>query len=421
MKSFEAVWADRRLTIERIAHKISRGFGGTPTLRTLIGAGQVALWHVWLTFKSRDQGGCLFWTFAYPRIVGAMLDELRQLSPMGRSAYERVKNDDLESVPWACLFPAPLKAAEHVSTVETPESELLDVERTERLRLCIQRLPERLQLVLKQTVFLHIQERIVAKRLGVSESRVSQLRSEAIALLKGLYMVQCEVCQSTRLDGPENCPKCGGYLKPVVTIPSQPESDRQDEIVEDGNSDTQQCDGLVDAVIREGIHADTLGSKVRADRVLIRYKGETLNAPQWAKHTGLNINTINYRIAAGYTPEQIFNPETFRNSKKTVHQLSKLTLRKSLSISTTSDQPSFFHTKTEDGVTYDYIDGNTVASGQLRRYNVRLTFDGRTQTITEWANELHVPVTVLRNRVSLGWSAERVLTQKKRDANSIAK
>lgn len=48
-----------------------------------------------------------------------------------------------------------------------------------------------------------------------------------------------------------------------------------------------------------------------------------------------------------------------------------------------------------------------------RRTNRLLTLDGRTQTITDWARELGLTYSGLRNRIRYGWTMERVLSQAK--------
>lgn len=48
--------------------------------------------------------------------------------------------------------------------------------------------------------------------------------------------------------------------------------------------------------------------------------------------------------------------------------------------------------------------------GRNKRNNVRLAFRGRTQTMTEWAAELGIPMKRIHARLKRGWSAERALT-----------
>ena len=45
-----------------------------------------------------------------------------------------------------------------------------------------------------------------------------------------------------------------------------------------------------------------------------------------------------------------------------------------------------------------------------RRSNHVLTFDGRTKTLTEWADEYGLPPTTLRRRLQLGWAVDAALT-----------
>ena len=53
----------------------------------------------------------------------------------------------------------------------------------------------------------------------------------------------------------------------------------------------------------------------------------------------------------------------------------------------------------------------TQAQNFNRRANVNLTFNGKTQTVSEWARELNVPVDRLRGRIRRGWKEEDVLTK----------
>lgn len=134
-------------------------------------------------------------------------------------------------------------------------------------------------------------------------------------LRRSSTVVYCNYCQSARLDGPEFCPKCGAKLVALSTIKTKSVSA---PAVIKASTPTVSSD-LPDAVIveYEGVRNGrftTLG-KPRAQCVRVRYKNVELSPRQWAKRTGLNLNTINYRIAAGYTPEQIFTPKSFRRDQ----------------------------------------------------------------------------------------------------------
>ena len=75
-----------------------------------------------------------------------------------------------------------------------------------------------------------------------------------------------------------------------------------------------------------------------------------------------------------------------------------------------------------DGLTLERIDNNQGYSPDNckwathkeqfsnTRTNHNLTFAGRTQTITQWQEELGFKKTLINNRIRRGWSVERALT-----------
>ncbi|TAM87991.1 MAG: sigma-70 family RNA polymerase sigma factor [Jatrophihabitans sp.] len=73
-----------------------------------------------------------------------------------------------------------------------PEALLLQREQLGLLRDAVAELPERLRLVVDQYFFCQRKMADIARELGVTESRVSQLRSEALAMLRaGLRAQDC--------------------------------------------------------------------------------------------------------------------------------------------------------------------------------------------------------------------------------------
>lgn len=48
------------------------------------------------------------------------------------------------------------------------------------------------------------------------------------------------------------------------------------------------------------------------------------------------------------------------------------------------------------------------------RKNVLLTYNGKTQCIAQWAEDLEIKAFTIRSRLNLGWSIERIFTQKVR-------
>lgn len=43
--------------------------------------------------------------------------------------------------------------------------------------------------------------------------------------------------------------------------------------------------------------------------------------------------------------------------------------------------------------------------------NVNITFNGKTQCLSDWARELNIPITAISHRYQRGWSVERMLTE----------
>ena len=73
--------------IKWLAHRISRGLEGQSGLESLISAGKTALWQAserWDPLVSPD-----LWNYAHSRVKGAMLDELRLMDHLSRTAARR--------------------------------------------------------------------------------------------------------------------------------------------------------------------------------------------------------------------------------------------------------------------------------------------------------------------------------------------
>jgi RNA polymerase sigma factor FliA len=169
-----------------------------------------------------DERGVPFARFAAARVRGALLDELRGLDWASRSVRQRARRtdaarqeltaqlgrtptvqevadrlgcttEDIESadddVQRAVVFSLQgfaTAGAEDVVTEPSagPEEMLIRRERLGYLRHAIEALPERLRVVVQGYFFDERPMAQIAVDLGVTESRVSQLRAEALGLLK---------------------------------------------------------------------------------------------------------------------------------------------------------------------------------------------------------------------------------------------
>jgi RNA polymerase sigma factor FliA len=187
----------------------------------LISAGMSALFGAASSFKS--ELGVPFARFAARRIRGALLDELRSADwatrslrarvrtrnaahetlaarlgrtpnhdelaqEMGSSRAEvaRIETDLHQSVVLRFDHLATDSGADAVlpSTCSTPEAVIIERERQSYLRDAVHSLPERLQKVVLGCFFDDRPMRELADELGVTESRISQLRAEALKMLR---------------------------------------------------------------------------------------------------------------------------------------------------------------------------------------------------------------------------------------------
>jgi len=186
----------------------------------LLSAGYAALVAAARGFD--EERGVPFARFAAARVRGALLDELRGLDWASRSVRQRARRTDTarqELTAELGRTPTAAEVAAHLGcTVEDiesadddvaravvfslqgfatvgaddmvtepsagPEELLIRRERLGYLRHAIDVLPDRLRAVITGYFFEERPMARIAEELGVTESRVSQLRAEALALLK---------------------------------------------------------------------------------------------------------------------------------------------------------------------------------------------------------------------------------------------
>jgi RNA polymerase sigma factor for flagellar operon FliA len=187
----------------------------------LISAGMAALAMAAQSFQ--EERGVPFGRYASRRISGALLDELRSHDWASRSVRRRAREQEEAASQLAARLgreatPAEVAASMGVAVDElesnrhdvhrsvvlsfqavvdangvdsvlpsrepSPDQVLLDREREAYLRDAVEMLPERLRAVVLGVFFEERPMQQIADELGVTESRISQMRSEALALLK---------------------------------------------------------------------------------------------------------------------------------------------------------------------------------------------------------------------------------------------
>ena len=187
----------------------------------LISAGMSALFDAATSFD--PEFGVPFARFAARRIRGALLDELRSADWATRSLRARVRTrnttheslsarlgrtpspdelahemgvsrEELQRIE-ADLHQSVVLRFDHLgsdsgadsvlpSTAKTPEAVIVERERQAYLHDAVNSLPERLQKVVFGCFFDDRPMRELADELGVTESRISQLRAEAVKMLR---------------------------------------------------------------------------------------------------------------------------------------------------------------------------------------------------------------------------------------------
>lgn len=211
--------------VSEIAHRIPAHVSRSD----LVSAGMLGLAQAARSFD--PDRGIAFDRFASTRIRGALLDELRGRDWASRSVRARARglqavSEDLtgrlgrapSSTEIAAEMHVPAETVHklvddvHRATVlnyeslvldgdaesflcadeDSPEDAMLSRERQGYLMDAVKTLPDRLRRVVVGYFFEELSMQELADELGVSESRVSQLRAEALALLKDGITSQLE-------------------------------------------------------------------------------------------------------------------------------------------------------------------------------------------------------------------------------------
>jgi RNA polymerase sigma factor for flagellar operon FliA len=158
--------------VRGIAYRIARHLPPNVDVDDLMQAG----WEGYLQARARYSGerGASFLTFAGWRIQGAMQDELRRQAQMPRRA--RQEGRALEWLPFDDAVDSVVEdGPERGATIERER---------EALWAAVDALPERLRQIVRWYYLDGETICVIGRRLGVSESRVSQLSKEALGRLR---------------------------------------------------------------------------------------------------------------------------------------------------------------------------------------------------------------------------------------------
>ena len=177
--------------VSRIAHRAAATYGLPVGLEAsdLVSSGVIGLAEAWERYDSSR--GVAFEAYAVPRVRGAIIDAIRASDWVPRKARQRSRRT---GEPVAALVSldggrADGESDSHADKLADdgcpiPGADLLSAERRQELILTLNRLPEREKMIVTQHYFHGVQLAAIARQLGVTESRVSQLHGRALRMLR---------------------------------------------------------------------------------------------------------------------------------------------------------------------------------------------------------------------------------------------
>ncbi len=233
-----------RSALPLVGHLVRSLLGRVPahvSRDELVSAGMLALAQAARSFDPAR--GVSFTGYASTRIRGALLDELRSLDWASRSVRRRAREVDDARGELAVVLGRPASDAEVASSLgiavselaahhddvsraavlslegyqeasrgdvlpsggPTPEDVLEKRERIAYLHDAVEQLPERLRAVVEGYFFAERPMAEIAAELGVTDSRISQLRAEAVTLLRGALTSALEPQAAERREPPSGC------------------------------------------------------------------------------------------------------------------------------------------------------------------------------------------------------------------------
>jgi RNA polymerase sigma factor for flagellar operon FliA len=180
--------------VKKVANRIYRRIPeGAVEFDELVNTGVIGLIKA---IEKYDEKKAKFSTYAYIKIRGEILDYLRKLDFLPRSVREKIKSGEIENLREEIIsfisIEEKLFADSDRLTVKdtlssdspTPEEELLVKDAKERLTEAIKKLSEKEQLVLQLIFVEELDLKSIGEILGISVSRVSQIKSAAIRKLR---------------------------------------------------------------------------------------------------------------------------------------------------------------------------------------------------------------------------------------------
>ncbi len=170
-------WSD---LVWYVVNRIKGRLPASVSEEELFSAGQIGLWSASQSYDQEQ--GASFKTYAYHRIRGAILDELRRLDFLPRTQREKAKREGVDAPSFSSL-PTDENGNERLAANEVA-AECENQELIEIMREKILDLPEKMRAVMSLYYQDGLKMRAIAAQLNLTESRVSQIHTNAVARLK---------------------------------------------------------------------------------------------------------------------------------------------------------------------------------------------------------------------------------------------
>lgn len=191
--------------VQRIAHRASATYGLPQGVDTadLVSCGVLGLAEAWERYD--PERGVAFEAFAVPRVKGAIVDAIRASDWVPRKARQKAR---LTGEPLTLLVSideqrpsedGDRSTAERLADDAAPQpgADIVEAEDRRELMGCMNELPERERMIVTLHYFQGVQLAEIARSLGVTESRVSQLHTRALRLMRETMATKAEPSSPT--------------------------------------------------------------------------------------------------------------------------------------------------------------------------------------------------------------------------------
>jgi RNA polymerase sigma factor for flagellar operon FliA len=178
--------------VSRIAHRAAATYGLPPGVEPcdLVSCGVIGLAELWVRFDPKR--GVPFQAYAIPRVKGAVIDAIRASDWVPRKARQRAR---LTGEPVSALVSIDgdrsrgsneRSHADRLSDSSVPEpgDDLMEAARRTELLGLLRGLPEREQTIISMHYFEGLLLQDIARSLGVTPSRISQVHNRALRKLR---------------------------------------------------------------------------------------------------------------------------------------------------------------------------------------------------------------------------------------------